>query len=76
MFLNEIMDRGLRGAFAGLLGGSVFGVWMAEKGGLPAIASMGGRDLYVKRRIDIHSVFCIRYNLHKGREHGTASQPR
>jgi len=42
MFLNEIMDRGLRGAFAGLLGGSVFGVWMAEKGGLAAIASMGG----------------------------------
>ena len=42
MFLNEIMDRGLRGAFAGLLGGSVFGVWMAEKGVLAAIASMGG----------------------------------
>ncbi len=36
------MDRGLRGAFAGLLGGSVFGIWMAEKGGLAAIASMGG----------------------------------
>ena len=45
MFLNEIMDRGLRGAFAGLLGGSVFGVWMAEKGGLAAIASMGGGEL-------------------------------
>ncbi len=42
MSLNEIVDRGLRGAFAGLLGGSVFGVWMAEKGGLAAIASMGG----------------------------------
>ncbi len=42
MFLNEIMDRGLRGAFAGLMGSSVFGVWMAEKGGLAAIASMGG----------------------------------
>ncbi len=42
MFLNEIMDRGLRGAFAGLLGGSVFGVWMAEKGVLAAVASMGG----------------------------------
>jgi len=40
--LNEIVDRGLRGAFAGLLGGSVFGVWMAEKGVLAAIASMGG----------------------------------
>jgi len=38
--LNEIV--GLRGAFAGLLGGSVFGVWMAEKGVLAAIASMGG----------------------------------
>ena len=42
MSLNEIVDRGLRGAFAGLLGGSVFGVWMAEKGVLAAIASMGG----------------------------------
>ena len=42
MLLNEIVDRGLRGAFAGLLGGSVFGVWMAEKGVLAAIASMGG----------------------------------
>ncbi len=42
MFLAEIMDRGLRGAFAGLLGGSVFGIWMAEKGALVAIASMAG----------------------------------
>ncbi len=42
MSLNEIVDRGLRGAFAGLLGGSVFGVWMAEKGVLAAIASMAG----------------------------------
>ena len=42
MFLIEIMDRGLRGAFAGLLGGSVFGIWMAEKGALVAIASMAG----------------------------------
>ncbi len=42
MFSNEIVDRGLRGAFAGLLGGIVFGVWMAEKGGLGAIASMAG----------------------------------
>ena len=42
MSLNEIVDRGLRGAFAGLLSGSVFGVWMAEKGVLAAIASMGG----------------------------------
>ncbi len=42
MSFNEIVDRGLRGAFAGLLGGSVFGVWMAEKGVLAAIASMGG----------------------------------
>ncbi len=42
MSLNEIVDRGLRGAFAGLLGGSVFGVWMAEKGVLAAIASGGG----------------------------------
>jgi len=42
LLLNEIVDRGLRGAFAGLLGGSVFGVWMAEKGVLAAIASMGG----------------------------------
>ena len=42
MSLNDIVDRGLRGAFAGLLGGSVFGVWMAEKGVLAAIASMGG----------------------------------
>ncbi len=40
--MNDIVDRGLRGAFAGLLGGSVFGVWMAEKGVLVAIASMGG----------------------------------
>ncbi len=42
MSLNDIVDRGLRGAFAGLLGGSVFGVWMAEKGVLAAIASMAG----------------------------------
>ncbi len=42
MTLNDIVDRGLRGAFAGLLGGSVFGVWMAEKGVLAAIASMAG----------------------------------
>ena len=42
MSFNEIVDRGLRGAFAGPLGGSVFGVWMAEKGVLAAIASMGG----------------------------------
>ncbi len=42
MFLAEIVDRGLRGAFAGLLGGSVFGIWMAEKGALVAIASMAG----------------------------------
>ena len=42
MFSNEIVDRGLRGAFAGLLGGIVFGVWMAEKGVLLAIASMAG----------------------------------
>jgi len=42
LLLNEIVDRGLRGAFAGLLGGSVFGVWMAEKGVLAAVASMGG----------------------------------
>ena len=42
LILNEIVDRGLRGVFAGLLGGSVFGVWMAEQGGLAAIASMGG----------------------------------
>ena len=40
MILNEIIDRGLRGAFAGLLGGTVFGVWMWEQGGLAAIASM------------------------------------
>ncbi len=42
MFLAEIVERGLRGAFAGLLGGSVFGIWMAEKGVLVAIASMAG----------------------------------
>ncbi len=42
MSLNEIVDRGLRGAFAGLLGGVVFGVWMAEKGVLVALASMAG----------------------------------
>ncbi len=42
MSLNEIVQRGVRGAFAGLLGGIVFGVWMAEKGGLVAIASMAG----------------------------------
>ena len=42
MFSHEIVDRGIRGAFAGLLGGVVFGIWMAEKGGLAAIASMAG----------------------------------
>ncbi|MFQ5912193.1 MAG: hypothetical protein ACE5JS_03325 [Nitrospinota bacterium] len=42
MSLNEFVDRVLRGAFAGLLGGIVFGIWMAEKGGLVAIASMAG----------------------------------
>ncbi len=40
MFLTEIVNRGLRGVFAGLLGGTVFGVWMWEQGGLAAIASM------------------------------------
>ena len=53
MSLNDIVDRGLRGAFAGLLGGSVFGVWMAEKGVLgvsyealrrASLASLLGRE--------------------------------
>ncbi len=41
-FWDEIVERGLKGSFAGILGGIVFGVWMAEKGVLVAIASMAG----------------------------------
>ncbi len=41
-FLNELSDRGAPGAMAGLLGGIVFGIWMAEKGVLTPIASMAG----------------------------------
>ncbi len=39
---SELAERGISGAFAGLSGGIVFGVWMAEKGMFPVIASMAG----------------------------------
>ena len=39
---DQITQRVLRGGLAGLLGGSVFGVWMAEQGMFPVIASMVG----------------------------------
>jgi uncharacterized membrane protein YagU involved in acid resistance len=42
IMLDEILERGIPGAIPGLLGGSVFGIWMAEKGVLAAIASMVG----------------------------------
>ncbi len=42
IILDEILERGIPGALAGLLGGSIFGIWMAEKGALIAIASMAG----------------------------------
>ncbi len=58
MSLNEIVDRGLRGAFAGLLGGVVFGVWMAEKGVLVALASMAGGSSPVLGLV-MHLVFSM-----------------
>lgn len=41
-FWYEIVELGLKGALSGIFGGAVFGIWMAEKGVLTAIASMGG----------------------------------
>ncbi len=44
--LDELSEYGFVGGVAGLLGGMVFGIWMAEKGVLTAIASMiGGSSL-------------------------------
>ena len=40
--LDELSEYGFVGGVAGLLGGIVFGIWMAEKGALTAIASMVG----------------------------------
>ncbi len=58
MSLNDIVDRGLRGAFAGLLGGAVFGVWMWEQGGLAAIASMAGGSSSILGLV-MHLVFSM-----------------
>ncbi|MFQ5915531.1 MAG: hypothetical protein ACE5JS_20365 [Nitrospinota bacterium] len=58
MFSNGIVGRGLRGAFAGLLGGIVFGVWMAEKGALVALASMAGGSSPVQGLV-MHLVFSM-----------------
>ncbi|MEE9274495.1 MAG: hypothetical protein V3V62_04220 [bacterium] len=41
---DELVSRAVMGAFGGLLGGMVFGVWMAEKGMFPVLASMAGSD--------------------------------
>lgn len=41
-FLTEAVERGFLGATAGVAGGAVFGVWMAQNGVLAAIAGMMG----------------------------------
>ncbi|MFQ5913244.1 MAG: hypothetical protein ACE5JS_08685 [Nitrospinota bacterium] len=37
-----MLEKVLRGSIAGLLGGLVFGLWMADKGALPMIAGLVG----------------------------------
>ncbi|MFQ5914269.1 MAG: hypothetical protein ACE5JS_13900 [Nitrospinota bacterium] len=58
MFSNGIVGRVPRGAFAGLLGGIVFGVWMGEKGAFVALASMGGGSSPVQGLV-MHLVFSM-----------------
>ena len=42
MWDKGIVDRGIKGGVAGLFGGVVFGLWMANQGVLAMIASMMG----------------------------------
>ena len=76
MWDKGIVERGLKGGVAGLLGGTVFGIWMSNQGVLSLIASMMGGSspllcLVIHLMISMGIVMLI-FTLHLG---GTEIKP-